>query len=686
MDELLALMEDSGEEDSLTASSPYQPLVGTEEEKSNATDRISTSRHRPSLENAHPTLTTSQTTVVNTTTCQGRAEASIDDRLGIRMIKRQISSIDLMDLVASHPYHSTATISAMSRAALNRLLVEPAAVISEATVCGKMAIVTVGIVFTNSGTRISAKGRAFSVLSVGNLNTGPVVSVFLFGEAYSRHCAKCAPGTVVALVTPSLLPPKEGSRDTSVAFSVADQRKLVAVARARDYGVCKGTVSTKRADGQWTSNAGQCKNHVDVRVSQYCEKHRKQQNVKNGPMKQGLSFMQQQRLGQQAKPPSNKLSAKTPGVMTMHTPAGVVVTHNPRAAGTLSLEAQLDAFENGPRPLKAPLHMKKQVNPVPPLNNARLVPGGMGTTGRQMTTPTNSRQPLQHAQTVSKHMSKTVATKQPLHASNTRVRTQPVTDDWLSNPRGRLTNEKNKSVQKKRTIYRDTGGFDGSVVVPKPNKLFRAKAPLSHRQAASVAQLKGLDETKVDSVLQRQRLVAEGTKMGASLATNASSSKMSKPNAKRPRRIEGPLADDALKESLFGKLRDIDVEKVLNAKSEFAEEADAEAYAKSRRLVADLERREEQKNLIEANKKKASGVSTKDSAIQKEWICATCNKSTKIMPKLCIRAKHKVTYKRDVKASATATEKRLQLDEKDVQDGGLKLGAGLEWDRRWQRF
>lgn len=122
--------------------------------------------------------------------------AGIDDKLGIRMIERNMSSVDLVDLVSMNPYHSPATLSAMSLAGLSRLLIDPPRVVDQATVCGKMSVVTVGVVFGNTGTRISSKGGAFCVLTIGNFVSGPCVSVMLFGEPYSKYCRTCVPGKV----------------------------------------------------------------------------------------------------------------------------------------------------------------------------------------------------------------------------------------------------------------------------------------------------------------------------------------------------------------------------------------------------------------------------------------------------------------------------------------------------------
>jgi len=649
MDELLALMDDDGPaEESEISSSTAE--VGEQQRPAIGVDQSVTNTVRPSAapaaNRAHPDLDHSLSTIEP----QGRVEISIDKKLGIRMIKRLMSSIDLMDLISTHPYHSPATISAMSLAALNRLLVEPTSVVSAATVSGKTNIVTVGIVFTNTGTRISANGRAFSILKIGSLVTGSVVSVFLFGEAYSKHCAKCPPGTVVALVSPSLLPPKEDSRDTTVSLSVGDPRQLIPVAQARDYGVCKATVSAKRPDGQWISNGGRCKHHVDLRVSPYCETHRNQQTVKNGPVKQGkgLTFMQQQKM--EHGPLTTKAPIQAKGVMTMQMPGvGTVVTNKPSNEQEFAAHKQTSG-----RLLNAPMHMKKQVNSVLPPPKSRL----SGAT---------SRQPVRRTMTATTAMSRS-------QQSGSHAKSTPLRDDWLNPTRGQVNEKKTPLTGKKRAVNKDMGDFDGSVAIPKPSKLFRRKAPVPQR--SSTGNQHALTEAKVDSIRQKQCLVAERQKENI-LSQGSKSHKLAS-GTKRGVRGTESSTEDALKDSLFGQFSSMDTEQLLNAKSRFTDEADAEAYAKSRRVVTDLERREEQK--MHSKKKHKA---TKESAIQKEWVCATCNnKTTKTIPKLCLRAKHKVNFTRTVKKSDTVQERRLKLDEKSAEDGGLKLGAGVEWDRR----
>jgi hypothetical protein len=189
---------------------------------------------------------------------QRTVDLIVDDRVGIRMIRRKISGAEIMDLISDNPYHSTASLSAMSLAALNQLLVNPAAVVDKASkVCGTTNLVTVGIVFSNSGTRLTASGNAFCVLTIGTLATGPAIAALLFGSVYSQFCRTCSPGQVVALVRPRLLPPRKGS---SVSFTFNDERHFLLVADAQDFGLCKAK--------------GHCRSYVDLRLGEFCIKHR----------------------------------------------------------------------------------------------------------------------------------------------------------------------------------------------------------------------------------------------------------------------------------------------------------------------------------------------------------------------------------------------------------------------------
>jgi hypothetical protein len=140
-------------------------------------------------------------------------------------------------------------------------------------------------------------------------------------------------------------------------------------------------------------------------------------------------------------------------------------------------------------------------------------------------------------------------------------------------------------------------------------------------------------------------------------------------------------SSSALKDSLYSNLGELDMDKIVAAESRFSKEADAEAYAKSRQTMLDLERQEQTKNKSGIRKKEKSAT-RKDSAIEKRWFCKTCNKTTTTEPAMCMRRNHQVKLERTVKQASTTEEKRLEMGTKTAEDGGLVLGTGLEWDRR----
>mmetsp|Transcript_9102 Transcript_9102/g.8698 ORF Transcript_9102/g.8698 Transcript_9102/m.8698 type:complete len:101 (+) Transcript_9102:848-1150(+) len=93
---------------------------------------------------------------------------------------------------------------------------------------------------------------------------------------------------------------------------------------------------------------------------------------------------------------------------------------------------------------------------------------------------------------------------------------------------------------------------------------------------------------------------------------------------------------------------------------------------------------EKKKTLNNNNKGKNNNNNEKQnkSSIVTEWKCHTCNKLLSTRPKLCIAYKHKVVIKRSIKKKLTSVESRLK--QKDVENGGIVLGAGLEWSGGWK--
>jgi minichromosome maintenance protein 10 len=634
MDELLALMGESCPDDA------KENIVKTSNKSQTKAKDVRQRQDRPVLSTVPATSSTPA--FHKPTPFHNPTETAVDEKVGIRMTNRIISSLDLLDLISENPYHSPATISAMSRAHLNNLLVEPSSVISAETVCGRTNILTLGIVFENSGTRISSKGSAFSLLKIGNLVTGPCCAVFLFGDAYSQYTTKLKAGMVVAFLSPNLVPPNPKGTDTAVALSVRDTKQVLNVAKAQDYGICQG--STRTHNG----SINPCKHFVDTRVSSYCSSHRAQVNVTNGAVsmaKKGQSFVQKLRQdGVQPLPKYQK------GTMTITLASGAVVASyvpqtklsnnsilNPASTTNFfSTTPPIVTPSQAPRLNRAPIHMKKgQVIP-PILNN--------------------------HSTVVNPYQKGPLPKTRPLVGKRGQNIPKHIESDWLAP--SAIATKKRRNINTAGTC-----GFNGTVIIPKPNKLFRSSTPHVEQQPVNPCVS---HETKTAIMADKQRQLA------ALLMKTNPISKEGVPVIMSHKVDSTPTAaDKSLRESFFGKFSSVDTEQMLSAKSRFADEADAEAYAKSRRVVSDLERRETVKDQKDAKIKKASGGDTK---IEKEWICTTCNgRRSRVKPNICFRQNHKVRLERAVKSTTNEADKRSQLNKADVEEGGLMLGAGLDW-------
>ena len=122
-----------------------------------------------------------------------------------------------------------------------------------------------------------------------------------------------------------------------------------------------------------------------------------------------------------------------------------------------------------------------------------------------------------------------------------------------------------------------------------------------------------------------------------------------------------------------------DANAILSAKSRFASEFEAEEYARSRNKVIALEREEETKT--RAQEKKKSKQQPNGGGIEKEWHCRNCGRAHSVRPVMCYRANHDVRIRRKIKEAASTGERRQALSDSKAEDGGLKLGMGLEWSR-----
>jgi rubrerythrin len=671
MDDLLALMEDN-------PSPEKQPFVSSPPRKSS---RVVT----PPNDRRNFASTT-------TATNAKPADVGVDNRLGIRMLNRNMSSMDLLDLISSNPYYSPASLSAMSLAALNRLLVDPTAIVDKSTVCGKTNVVTVGVVFTNTGTRISAKGSAFCVMTIGALVSGPCLTVMLFGEPYSKYCKTCTPGKVVALCLPKLLPPKDGgSQQTSVTFAAYDARSFQLVATDKDYGTCQGSVRVKQDNGAWTPT-GTCKHYVDKRQGPFCQSHRKQQYAQNGKCQStnlggrggnssnNMTFMQQMRQDHGPKSAVTTVPAKGGGNLVVNSNGAAAKTAPNRFLNPAASSSSAPNAATGGLKRQVPMHMKKQSQM--PTNSRSNAPTSNNTNINKPSTNALLHRANLNVVPRIKPRGIVGAGSNPT-ANNTKrgkvgnMSKAPIGSDWLHSaiqpPKKQPATTKKRSIQ---NIARSGGGFDGSVIVPKPSRIFAA-APAQVRTCRAATSA-AVDEVPVDQILNQQSELAKRLKEGKPSSSSLSALEAQRTRVKNPYQKATTIKNGSktLEESLFGSIK-IDTDKVLQAKSRFAHEADAEEYAKSRQNVLALEKLEAQK---EATQKKKGGMDEQKKCV-KEWTCEACGTLSFKKPNHCVMAGHTVKLRRSIQKEVTKEESRTKLNDKSVEDGGLSLGAGLEWSR-----
>lgn len=90
------------------------------------------------------------------------------------------------------------------------------------------------------------------------------VDLFLFSTAFPRYY-KLSPGTVIAILNPSIMPPPPGKADTnrfSLTLSSSDDTVLE-IGSSRDLGFCKAV----RKDGKV------CESWIDSRKTEFCDFH-----------------------------------------------------------------------------------------------------------------------------------------------------------------------------------------------------------------------------------------------------------------------------------------------------------------------------------------------------------------------------------------------------------------------------
>ena len=114
----------------------------------------------------------------------------------------------------------------------------------------------------------SQNQKKFMVLQLTDLTWS--VDLFLFGTALPRY-HRLSLGTVVAILNPSIMPPKKGKEDTG-AFSLtlhSGDDTVLEIGTARDLGFCKAVKRDGKECGSWVNSAKTeyCEWHLNAQIS-----------------------------------------------------------------------------------------------------------------------------------------------------------------------------------------------------------------------------------------------------------------------------------------------------------------------------------------------------------------------------------------------------------------------------------
>ena len=649
--------------------------------------------------------------------------SSNHDPLGIRMIHRKISSTDLMHRMIDYPFHSTAQLCAASLSTLNTLLIEPTTILDVATVNGKTHLWTLGIVFTNTGSRIGPSGKAYCILTIGTLTTGPTITIMLFGTSYLTYCRTVRPGMVIALIHPRLLSPRttsdratsssSSSNTTIRTYSVTGNEQLLVVGDAQDYGRCKATTSSKNEYGQWIPNSKACNNYVDKRQGDFCAHHRKHQHKStevsshNTSSSGKVSSMQQLRT-QAAAFPSHNMNGRS---MQQSDHVKRTVGHQ-----TNSLLRQSTNINQVRSNLASSKDMTFAMIQKQGLNQTQKQQQQLSLPSQNRYTPHQSKNPLlsekissgnshnsvlagpakMHPTSNNKSVNPYASKKQelqPLHLkARPKVEPQKVTRNALQTidilqlpPKRPMSSGVvvTKMNKKRHVVNTDTPGFNGSVRIPAPAKIFSQRNGGPNQVPLFVQQQPTRSDPlrRTENVIVQQQMIA--SQLQASQILLPSNDRSNVVHAKScTSTVQGKakLTKEIRKDDLFGSHFDaMERENIINAKSQFTSEVEAEEYARSRRVVCELEE-QESKKLSTANANHLDG-SIPTPVIQKEWYCFVCKKHFSQEPIRCSRLQHRTKMERNIRTTKSKGEERLAMTEAKAEDGGLVLGTGLDWSR-----
>lgn len=694
MDDLLALMgSDNESDDEEVAQILNRPSSSPQQTSSSATN--TSKQSIPRKENSVQRSNTTKSTLNNSS-----SSGTVDPFTKIRIVQRKTSKVELVDILAPYQFHTTAMLAGMNNSQLSALITHPSKNNEGNSPSGRSDMATMGIVFSNSGTRISKNGRGFCILTIGDLHTGPTVSIFLFGYAYSTLTTKIQAGMVIAVTNSSIMPSRQGG-ETRISLSVNEAQQIVIVGKAMDYALCAGEDIRKSKENTGNGKV-RCKKVVDLRCGRLCQYHQRLQvhgpaAKKSGQNKKNMTFIQSLKADRDMKKQvmsnfhsqrSNFSQPETSNTLNIHMPGqGKVMAANlgtNQQRGGLGVSNAL-AEALGPH-LSFGMNMKPQIS-----NNMQRAPKHMKLSSSTSTSLQRNVRPALSSSGVRNPY----APKASVVIANRKVPGTLSSGTTIDSSGGRdilgeafskgrksmkhtpLTQatKKSSNVRKRNLVHME--GMNGQVQVPKPSALFnRTAAPNPYKSNPYQSTAVTPSPQQKSNILERQREAASKLRLAnAQLKSSILTAKRSKATASTSKTSEldallgvNPLSDE-MRTS------------ILETKSKYSQEADAESYAKSRQALTELEKQEAKhdKSQTRKNGNGKEKPTSSSAIIVCTYKCVTCNQISSYKPSACIAANHKVKQKREIKSKKSITEKRLNLKTRSADEGGMVLGQGLEW-------
>jgi len=533
-------------------------------------------------------------------------------------------------------------------------------------------IATIGIVNSSTGTRLSKGGNAYTILEIASIYRAadgrnpeclPMISLFLFGQAYSAFTLKIQVADVVLILDPTPLPQNgaEGStnsyskkKKTLQSFKIYDETQLRRIGTSTEL-------------------------HQIRKVEAMAKTAKAKQPSKSASTAPTNKF-------QKLKDAHNPYSTNKPmfhhsnTVATFHHHV-LENTHRGRAVAIASRKPLLDVTSKMVYGKKQGTIMESRENIFGSRLNS-LSACQLPSTGidHHKVIKTPLTRPLPHQQRrelAASLFEENFDGSVPIPKPNAHLLLKrPLKDTSLSAPNA-TTSTNDVATPRKDNVK---SILETQRIIAA--ELLQAKQELSN---STTQTMKAYEETMEVRPVSKKRILIGKQDLKIGNTKEVMKNCKAANDGERERVKQAQLSSSIL----FGSESDaIDTTSILAAKSLFSDDLSAHVYAKSRQSVLELEQKEDFAAMTKKKKTQSGTAGTKK--ILTEYICETCHFVHAEKPFGCITAGHIVKKRRkleETKVDVTNSTnlKKILLNKQGTSDSDLQLGQGLEWSGWFNR-